>query len=90
MSDELVHEKYGQIYLSGTGIGKSAYLKAWSEKEGKIVDAYLCVKCGDPIIDAPDDDIFVGLIDANAHRDCLEKARARTKLKNYPVKRKKE
>ena len=75
MSDGLMHEKYGQIYLSGSGIGQSAYVKAWSEKEGKIVDAYLCVKCGDPIIDVPDDDIFVGLTDANAHQKCLRKAR---------------
>ena len=51
MSDGLMHKKYGQIYWSGSGIGQSAYVKAWSEKEGKIVDAYLCVKCGYPIIE---------------------------------------
>ena len=73
MSDGLMHEKYGQIYWSGSGIGQSAYVKAWSEKEGKLVDAYLCVKCGDPIIDVPDDEIFEGLTDANAHRECLQK-----------------
>lgn len=50
-------------------------MKAWSAKEGKIVDAYLCVKCGDPTIDVPDDDIFEGLIDACAHRECLMKHR---------------
>ena len=75
MSDGLMHEKYVQIYWSGSGIGQSAYVKAWSEKEGKIIDAYLCVKCGDPIIDVPDDEIFEGLTDANAHRECLRKER---------------
>ena len=75
MSDGLVHEKYGQIYWSGSGLGQSAYVKAWSETQGKIVDAYLCVKCGDPIIDVPEEEIFEGLTDANAHRECLEKAR---------------
>ena len=43
-----MHEKYGQTYLSGSGIGQSAYVKAWSEKQGEIINAYLCVKCGDP------------------------------------------
>ena len=51
MSGGLMHKKYGQIYWSGSGIGQSAYVKAWSEKEGKIVDAYPCVKCGYPIIE---------------------------------------
>jgi hypothetical protein len=78
MSDELMHEKYGQIYLSGSGIGSSAYVKAWSEKQGKIIDAYLCVKCGDPIIDAPEEDLFEGLIDACAHKECLMKHRRRS------------
>ena len=53
-------------------------MKAWSEKQGKIVDAYLCVKCGDPIIDVPDDEIFEGLIDACAHKECLMKNRRRS------------
>ncbi len=75
MLDGLMHKKHGQIYFSGSGIGSSAYVKAWSAKEGKIVDAYLCVKCGDPIIDVTDDDIFEGLIDACAHRECLMKHR---------------
>ena len=70
-----MHEKYGQIYLVGTGTHRSAYVKAWSEKEGKMISAFLCVKCGDPIIDVPDDEIFEGLIDANAHRECLIKQR---------------
>ena len=75
MPDGLMHEKYGQIYLVGTGTHRSAYVKAWSEKEGKMISAFLCVKCGDPIIDVPDDEIFEGLIDANAHRECLIKQR---------------
>ena len=77
MSGGLMHEKYGQIYFVGTGNHKSPYVKAWSEKEGKIISAFLCVKCCDPIIDVPDDEIFEGLIDANAHQECLRKHRRR-------------
>ena len=75
MPDELVHEKYGQIYFVGSGTHKFAYVNAWSDKQEKMIEAFLCVKCGDPIIDEPDDEIFEGLTDANAHRECLRKQR---------------